>query len=357
MTKKNNIKANIPTPITEEINVFPFDKNTNYKIAVEALLDGDFVLIVDFYSTGLSLLNKLKNYLQQEYSNNSFQEQRDYRSKYQELSNKILLDISNNKISVKKAPKIGWLQKLYPEIKDFALPFPKVQGLNSSWQWYKKGIFIPVLNEKIYPYYGTYFPTRFEHLELFDDFLKNYNGEKKTAFDIGIGSGILSFQMVKHNFKEIIGTDTNPNSIIGLSEVVKNNEDYSKVKLINGNLFANCKTQADIIVFNPPWLPANSNIEGLDNAIYYNSSLFFNFFKEAKKALKPEGVIILLFSNLAQVTGVSKINPIEEEVAKGKLYKKDLLLKKTVKSASNKTKRNQNWRSSENVELWVLSHK
>jgi len=352
-----DIKANRPEPIVSEIEVVPFHRKINLQIAIDALLDGDYILIADYYSSGLSLLRELKRYVKHWYPDKSFQGQRDFRSVYHGLSNKILLDISENKLSVKKAPEIGWLKKLYPDVNNFALPFPKVQGLNSAWQWYKKGISIPVLKRKIHPWFGTYFPTRFEHLELFEDWIKKYKGEKKSAIDIGIGSGILSFQMLRHGFENVIGTDTNPNSIIGLTETIKENEGYSNLTLIHGNLFANIDTSTELIVFNPPWLPAKQNIEGLDEAIYYGTNLFPDFFKEAKEHLEPNGKIVLLFSNLAQITLLGKSHPIKEEIAKGGRFKKELLLKKSVKPSSKRTRRDQNWRSSEVVELWVLSHK
>ena len=348
------IQVNRPKTIDMDIKTVSYKHNSDSQKAIEALLNGDYILIEDYYSNGLNLLSKLKTHIKQQYSDDSYQEQRAFRSVYHELSNKILLKISNNKLIVKKAPEIGWLKKLYPDINNFILPFPKVQGLNSAWQWYKKGIFIPVLNRKIHPYFGNYFPTRFEHLELFEDWLKKYKGEKNSAIDIGIGSGILSFQMLKHGFKNIIGTDINPNSIIGLTEAIKVNRKYINLNLIFGNLFANIDILTDLIVFNPPWLPSGQNIENIDRAIYYDLNLFSDFFREADKRLKPGGKIILLFSNLAQITKLCKYNPIEKEINEGRKFKKEILLTKAVKPASNKTKRNQNWRSSETVELWVL---
>ena len=163
--------------------------------------------------------------------------------------------------------------------------------------------------------------------------------------------------MLQQGFRSVIGTDSNPNSIIGLSESIKENEKYEHLQLLHGNLFANSNLQTELIVFNPPWLPAKHNVDGLDNAIYYPSNLFDDFFIEAKKNLKPNGRIVLLFSNLAQITKVCNHNPIEKEIVEGGRFKKDLLLTKKVKSASKKTKRNQTWRSSELVDLWVLSHK
>ncbi len=350
-----DLQINRPKPISDR-EVFPYHRKVDIQVAIEALIDGEYVLVADYYSSGLSLLRELKKQIQEQYKSTSFKEQRDSRFVYKELSNKILLDISDNKLTAKKAPAIGWLKILYPEISDFALPFPKVQGLNSAWQWYKKGVFIPVLKRRIFPYYGNYFPTRFEHLELFEDWIKGYKGEKKSAIDIGIGSGILSFQMLDHWFEKVIGTDTNPNAIVGLREAVKHSEQSDNLHLIHGNLFADYDTPTELIVFNPPWLPAKHDTEGMDKAIYYDADLFSSFFKAAKNMLKPNGKIVLLFSNLAQITKVSDSHPIEEELAKGGRFKKELLVKKSVKSASKKTKRNQNWRSSEQVELWVLGH-
>jgi hypothetical protein len=97
-------------------------------------------------------------------------------------------------------------------------------------------------------------------------------------------------------------------------------------------------------------------LENLEEAIYYDEHLFPNFFAEAKKRLLPEGKIVLLFSNLAEVTEVSKTHPIEKELAEGGRFKLERCNKKTVKLASDKTKRDQYWRSEEMVELWVLVH-
>lgn len=351
-TSHNELKANRPKPIVSNIDVFPYKHRTNPQDAIDALIEGYSILIVDFYSSGLELLSALKQFVKKEYSDQSFQGQRDFRSAFRELSHRILLNVSKHKLAVRKAPEIGWLKTLYPELNEFLLPFPQIQGLNSSWQWYEKGIFIPVLKRKIHPWFGTYFPTRFEHLELFDSWLRRYKGEKKSAYDIGIGSGVLSFQLLKHGFDKIYGTDSNQNAIIGLNENI--NTLQSKIKLTHGDLFANNNAKTELIVFNPPWLPASQNLEGLDKAIYYSTELFSRFFAEAKKHLHPTGRVVLLFSNLAQITKVDNSHPIEKELAEGGRFEKELFLQKKVRLASKNTRRNQIWRSMEMVELWVL---
>jgi 16S rRNA G966 N2-methylase RsmD len=348
------LQVNRPNPMALNIDVVPYKRRMDPQIAIDALIDGYNVLIVDYYSSGLTVLSELKNYLKRKYSDQSFQGQRDFRSAFRELSHRLLLKLSNHKIVVRKAPQIGWLEVLYPEIKEFLLPFPQIQGLNSSWQWFEKGIFIPVLKKKIHPWFGVYFPTRFEHLELFDNWIKKYKGEKKNAIDIGIGSGVLSFQILKQGFEKVCGTDSNPNAIVGLKEYLETGNLKSKIELFHGDLFANCNVKTELIVFNPPWIPDSQASDGIDKAIYYEAELFSRFFEEATKHLEPNGRVVLLFSNLAQITKVGENHPIEIELSEGGRFEKELLVQKKVRAASKNTQRNQNWRSSEIVELWVL---
>ncbi len=350
------VRVNRPEPISAAIETVHFKRRLDPEDAVDALLDNEPVLVHDFYSSGLTLLNALKHHVKSLEADQSFKGQRDFRKMYRELSQKVLLTISNQKLNVRKSPDIGWLEILYPETDDFLLPFPQVQGLNSSWQWYEKGIKIPGLRDKIHPYYGTYFPTRFDHVILFESWLKSYNGNKDIAIDVGIGSGILSYMLLKYNFIKIIGTDNNPNAIIGLIEHQKKNKQAFQIDLFYGDLFAACDEKADIIIFNPPWLPAIQDVEGLDTAIYYAEALFPRFFEEAKEHLKPEGRLVLLFSNLARITEVANDHPIENELAIGRRFEKELMRQKDVKQASKNTRRNQSWRAMEKVELWVLKH-
>lgn len=352
-----DIKPICPAPILSEIDVVAYNYSLGANYAVEALMEGYHVLVLDYYSSALEVLSELKSQLKKQYQSKSFQSQQDFRHAFKELSNKLMVEVSEHKLGVKKAPHIGWIKILYPDLEEFLLPFPAVQGLNSSWQWYMKGIHIPGLEKKIYPWYGSYFPTRFEHIELFADWLKEYKGEKESAIDIGIGSGILSLLLTKYGFENVIGTDTNPNAIIGLQEFLPKENLEKKIKLHYGDLFDSCDEKVDIIVFNPPWLPISRDIEGIDRAMYYDEDLFPRFFDQASKYLKPKGKLLIIFSNLAQITQVSQNHPIEDELSKFDRFQKVDLLKKQVRTASKKTKRDLGRRAQEQVELWVLESK
>lgn len=351
-----DLYINKPQPIVIKKDAKIFNNETDIKQAIRTLEAGNYIVISDFYSNGLLLLNALKTYLNKKLPNTSFQEQRTSRVAFHKLSNRILIEIENHKVALKKAPSIGWLKKLYPEIANFILSFPQIQGLNSSWQWYTNGITIPVLRNKIHPYYGTYFPTRFDHVILFDNWLKRYDGPKKMAIDVGIGSGVLSFQLLKYGFQKVYGTDINPNVIVGLAEFMGDTKLSRKISLDYAPLFGKYNTPAELIVFNPPWLPKTNQEDDIDDAIYYDEHLFPDFFAEAKKRLLTDGQLVVLFSNLSQITYFKTTHPIEKELSEGGRFQLKRCFKKRVKEASLRTKRDQHWRGSEEVELWVLKH-
>tara|TARA_R110002012_G_scaffold313413_1_gene524990 strand:+ start:307 stop:1383 length:1077 start_codon:yes stop_codon:yes gene_type:complete len=351
------INAHKPAPFVTGKRLEIFNLSTEIKKTIQALEAGKPVLIADFYSNGILLLKELQQYLKSKMPHKTFQEQREYRAAYHKLSNLILLEIINYKIDVKKAPAIGWLEKLYTGNTNFLLTFPQVQGLNSSWQWYQNGISVPTLRNKIHPYYGVYFPTRFDHLTVFDNWLKRYEGPKKSAIDIGVGSGALSFQLVGHGFQKVYGTDINPNAIIGLTEFMGDTKLSRKIELDHASLFGKWDKQTELIVFNPPWLPISSENDRTDKAMYYPEELFPDFFAAAKERLAVDGKLVILFSNLAQITDVTNDHPIENEISHHDRFQLERCYKKRVKAASDKTTRDQNWRGSEEVELWVLVHK
>ena len=353
----SEIKINKPTPISPGEELIRFDSNTDVRETLYAMKEGKSVLITEFYSNGMLLLKELQKHLKIRLQNKTIKEQHAFRAEYHRLSNLILLKIINHEVVVDKAPKIGWFDKLYPDNKDFLLTFSQVQALNSSWQKYKNGVKVPVLRNKVHPYYGTYFPNRFDHLVMFDNWLKRYQGPKKSAIDVGTGSGVLAIQMVQHGFQKVFGTDNNPNAIVGLTEFMGETKLSRKIELDHGNLFGKWKKESELIVFNPPWLPSLSTEENFDEAVYYNKNLFPKFFAEADNRLTDDGKLLILFSNSAEIKNLTKENPIEKELAKGIRFKLEKCFKKTIKPTIDKTKRNKKEGASEEVQLWVLVKK
>ena len=76
-------------------------------------------------------------------------------------------------------------------------------------------------------------------------------------------------------------------------------------------MFENCDIKADMIVFNPPWLPAKHNLEeSIDKAIHYEEGLFSRFFEQARNHLLVDGKVVLIFSNLAELLDEKSIYPV-----------------------------------------------
>ena len=50
------VRVDRPEPILANLDIVPFDRQMDPQIAIDAILEGYFVLIVDVYSSGLSLL-------------------------------------------------------------------------------------------------------------------------------------------------------------------------------------------------------------------------------------------------------------------------------------------------------------
>ena len=349
-----SIQADRPDIITTEIEAISFYRKMDTEATVKDMIAGKYVLVEEFYSNGLQVLKELRKNLLLKHTDKSFQGQRAYRAAFREASHRLLLKVKDNKLTVKKCPDSGWLTLLYPDVSEFYVSFPEMQGMNSSWQWYETGIEIKTLDLTLKPYYGTYFPTRFDHLKLFDKWLKKYDGAKDNAIDIGVGSGILTFQLIQNGFKNIFATDTNKNAIIGVAEESKRLGFEDKITLHHGDLFDNCDVKADLIVFNPPWLLAKHALEaGIDKAMYYEEDLFPRFFEQAQEHLAPDGKIVLIFSNLAQVVDKESPHPIIEELRNHNRFRKELHLTRDVRASSRRTKRRDS-RENEKVELWVL---
>ena len=385
-----------PEPVTPGEPPVPVHQKSDMKKVASKLMSGTFFLVNDAYPTGLKVLSELKKQVfggqqsaAEEMGGDDFQDYRTRRAEFRHASNRLLVSVEQNRIALRKSPDIGWLKELYPDVQNFLLPFPQIQGLNSSWQWFLKGVRFPVLKQEIYPWYGTYFPTRFDHLQLFDEWLRKYGGRKVTALDIGAGCGVLSFQLLKHGFRHVTATDINPSAVITIRENARHQGVQDRLEAHLSDLFMIWKDEdgdgdgdedgggdeysngdgdgvgsrtddseitqkkADLIVFNPPWLPANEDTGMLDRAIYYEPDLFDRFFSDAGDHLEEEGILAVFFSNLGRAAGVGEGHPIEEELARFSRFRKVELLQKKVAEPSRKTRRRDH-RKEEVVELWVL---
>jgi methylase of polypeptide subunit release factors len=220
------------------------------------------------------------------------------------ILNKIILHIENGRSAMKRAPEVS-------EALDNALdgdvpaslliPLQMLQGMVGAFEWRKKGVLVPVLGRTIHPYYGVYSPVRGEYLDL----ILQTPLQAKTAMDIGTGTGVIAALLAKRGVPNIIATDNQPRALACAQDNLQRLGFANKVKVVEADLFPSAAT-ADLIVCNPPWLPAKANAP-IEHAVYDPDSRMLKAFLTGVKAhLNPNGEAWLIMSDLAEQIGLRK---------------------------------------------------
>lgn len=141
----------------------------------------------------------------------------------------------------------------------------------------------------------------------------------KTIIDMGSGSGIQAETALNSGIKEenVILIDINSAAIKSLRERFPNSE------IIKSNLFRNVKRKADLIIFNPPYLPKNKYDKGRDTTGGKKGSEIINrFLKQAKIHLNKNRKILLLTSNLTR--GINFLDYKQKLLGSKKLFFEEL---------------------------------
>ena len=228
-------------------------------------------------------------------------------------------------------------------------------GLVGAHEWHQKGMEISALgsapNNRIYPSYGVFSPVRGEYIQLVADApLPN----TELAFDIGVGTGVLSAVLAKRGVKRVVGTDLDPRAMACAKENIQRLGLNSKVELTQTDLFPEGK--APLIVCNPPWLPARASAP-IERAIYdENSCMLKGFLAGLAAHLAPKGEGWLILSDLAEHLGLRTRTELEEWIAAGGLKvisKTDI--KAEHKKAQDETDPLHAARAAELTSLWRLS--
>jgi SAM-dependent methyltransferase len=228
-------------------------------------------------------------------------------------------------------------------------------GLVGAHEWHQKGMEISALgsapNNRIYPSYGVFSPVRGEYIQLVADAPLP---STELAFDIGVGTGVLSAVLAKRGVKRVVGTDLDPRAMACAKENIQRLGLNSKVELTQTDLFPEGK--APLIVCNPPWLPARASAP-IERAIYdENSGMLKGFLSGLAAHLAPKGEGWLILSDLAEHLGLRTRAELDEWIAAGGLKvisKTDI--KAEHKKAQDETDPLHAARAAELTSLWRLS--
>ena len=172
-------------------------------------------------------------------------------------------------------------------------------GLVGAHEWRKKGVEIPALGappgNRIHPHYGVFSPVRGEYVDLV---AQAPLPSKTLAFDVGVGTGVLSALLARRGVQRVVATDQDPRALACARENLQRLGLTGRVELQQQDLFPEGK--APLVVCNPPWLPARAS-SPIERAVYdEGSGMLRGFLAGLAAHLEPGGEGWLILSDLAE---------------------------------------------------------
>jgi methylase of polypeptide subunit release factors len=205
---------------------------------------------------------------------------------------------------------------------DFLLSLRELQGFVGAHEWRKKGVAIAALaGKKIHAHYGVFSPVRGEYLDLVAK--APLVDSIHSAFDIGTGTGVISAVLASRGIQKIVATDMDDRAIQCASENIKNLGFDQQITIQKTNLFP--EETADLIVCNPPWLPAKPT-SSIERAVYdEDNAMIKGFLAGVRKHLNENGEAWLIISDLAEHLGLRASSDLSNWIKTAKLEVVDCL--------------------------------
>lgn len=233
------------------------------------------------------------------------------------ITNKILIQLTNGKCGLSRSPQLeeaveNALGEKPPE--SLVLSLRETLGMIGANEWRKKGVYAEALQANIHANYGVFSPVRGEYLNLINAAPLN---NAQVAWDIGTGTGVIAAMLATRGVPQVIGTDTCGRALQCAAENIQRLNLESTVRLIDTSMFPEGK--ADLIVCNPPWVPAKVNTP-IERAIYDpKSQMLRGFLNGVKSHLNENGEAWLIMSNLAENIGLRSAGDLPEWIAEAGL--------------------------------------
>ena len=191
-------------------------------------------------------------------------------------------------------------------------------GVVGAHEWRKKGVEIPALGappgNRIHPHYGVFSPVRGEYVDLV---AQAPLPSKALAFDVGVGTGVLSAVLARRGVQRVVATDQDPRALACARENLQRLGLTGRVELQQQDLFPEGK--APLVVCNPPWLPARAS-SPIERAVYdEGSGMLRGFLAGLAAHLEPGGEGWLILSDLAEHLQLRTREQLLEWIAQGGL--------------------------------------
>jgi methylase of polypeptide subunit release factors len=248
---------------------------------------------------------------------------------------------------------IAALGPVNPDAGDAVISLRGLLAIVSAYEWRKKGAWVPALDARIHPHFGVFSPVRGEYVDLVGK--APLPQPCKEAWDIGTGSGVLTCLLAKRGIPQVIGTDLSQRALACAWNNVQQLGYAGQVTLLAADLFPTGRSAADLIVCNPPWVPAHPT-SPVETAVYDpDSQMLKAFLAGAGQHLSPQGEAWLILSDIAEHLGLRRRAELLDWITAGGLQVVDRL---EVRPHHPKTRNNTDAlhqaRSAEITALWRL---
>jgi len=245
----------------------------------------------------------------------AFRAERRARQLEHETLSRIVVSLDRSyQLGLKRAPDVSeacrqvWGE---PEADSTVVSLKTLLGMLGAAEWRRKGLQVPGLSGKLHPHYGVYLPTRTDYVELL---LSVTDVRGKTVFDIGTGTGVLSFLLLERGAASATATDRDSRAVACARENAERLGFSKRFTVIEGDLFPPGK--ADLIVSNPPWIPEPPK-NRVDHAVFDEDNRFLlGFLEGLTEHLNPGGEGLLLLSDLAVLLGLRSAEWLDEQLTR-----------------------------------------
>lgn len=275
----------------------------------------------------------------------------------------ILIPINaDHSISLRRAPELAQacMEAYGVQEQGYVVSLRELLGVVSAHEWRKKGVPILARDDeeiRIHPHYGVFSPIRGEYIELILKApLPSALQNTSSAFDIGVGTGVLSVVLAVRGVQKIIATDQDDRAIACAQENIVRLGLTSQIEVLKTNLFPDSK--AALIVCNPPWLPARPS-STLEHAVYDpDSQMLKGFLWGLKNHLLPGGEGWLILSDLAEHLGLRTREELSDWIDQAGLQVLDRMnTRPSHRKAFDPADSLHKARSAELTSLWRLAPK
>nr|BFD80702.1 class I SAM-dependent methyltransferase [Streptomyces sp. Xyl84] len=264
------------------------------------------------------------------------------------------------RLALRRAPDVrqACLEAYGPSKGPIAVSLRELLGVIGAHQWRLKGIDVPALGARIHPHYGVFAPVRSEYVDLvahtpLPPATRN-RPATSTAFDLGTGTGVLAAVLAHRGINRVAATDISPRALACARENALRLALTDRIEVSGPGLFP--EGRADLIVCNPPWLPAHPT-HSVEQGVYDpDSTMLHSFLAGLSAHLRPGGEGWLILSDLAEHLGLRTRQQLLDALRTAHLRVVDKIdTKPRHPRATDATDPLRAARSAETTSLWRLT--